>query len=290
MIDIISKIRYIRPGRLRQFIYNKYFEYCETTWRDRPLPGFLIIGAQKSGTTSLFHCLRQHPQLISSPLKKEIHFFSTLKWRKNANFEKGESWYRAHFPRQQDLGVGSITFESTPDYLFHPLVPERIFNLMPQTKLIAILRNPTERAISQYFMELRKNREPLSMLEAFQQEEARLEKAISEQDYQDRFFIQLSYKSRGRYAEQIERYLQFFPTQQILFLSSEEFFLDPQESLRCAFDFIGVESSFKVPNLAPRNVSKNKSDIPLEVYAYLNEYFRPYNQVLCQLTGKNFGW
>ena len=288
-MDIIHLIKFIRPHRLQKFVARKYFKYCETTWRQRPLPDFIIIGAQKSGTSSLHGYLCQHPQLFSSPFKREIHFFdSSVHKRETDNYEKGESWYRAHFPSQRELDVDSRIFEATPLYLFHPLVPERIFNLVPEIKLIALLRNPTERAISHYYMNMRKNVEPLPMLEAFQQEEARLKNVINEQDYRNELFFRISYKSRGRYAEQLERYLKYFPLKQILLLGSDEFFNDPQASLRRVFDFVGVDPGFKINDLTPRNVGKNKSDVPPAVREYLNEYFLYPNQALYELTGINF--
>jgi hypothetical protein len=289
-MDLVHPIRRIRSHRLKVIVYSLYFAYCKATWRDRPLPEFLVIGAQKSGTGSLHKYLHQHPQLFPSPLKKEIHFFSTMKLGKPDNFEKGETWYRAHFPRQREMGLNSKVFESTPDYLFHPLVPERIFNLAPEMKLIVLLRNPSERAISQYFMEKAKNREPLRMLDAFQQEEKRLKDAILARDYKNRSFIYYAYKSRGRYAEQLERYLNFFPLSQILLLCSEDLFTDPYGSLRKVFDFVGVDDNFKIKDVDPWNVSKNKSEVSPDVRAYLDEYFLPYNQALNHLVGEKFCW
>jgi hypothetical protein len=283
-------LRHILPGRLREFSRRKSFEYREATWRDRPMPDFLIIGAQRSGTSSLYEYLREHPQLVSSSLKKEIHFFDSGAQKATDNYEKGESWYRAHFPRKQHLAAESKIFEATPLYLFHPLVPERIFKLAPETKLIALLRNPTDRAISHYFMTRRKNHEDLPMLEAFRQEEERLKKVLKGQDYKNEIFVRYTYKSRGRYREQVDRYLQYFPMQQILLLRSEEFFSDPHETLRQVFDFVGVDAGYKVGDVAPRNIGRSKSEIPGAVNDYLNEYFRPHNQALYELTKINFGW
>ena len=289
-MDIIHLIDRIHPHRLKVFVDTSYFEYRKATWRFRPLPEFLIIGAQKSGTSSLHSYLCQHPQLFSSPYKKEIHYFSTLKFNQKEKFENGEHWYRAHFPRQREMCNGSMTFETTPDYIFHPPVPARIHALSPEMKLIALLRNPTERAISNYFMENRKNREPLPMLEAFQQEEARIERAVKEQDYNNQFYIDTAYKSRGRYAEQLARFLVFFPAKQILLLSSEELFSDPYGSLRKVYDFLDVDPDFKINDIAPRNIGRKKGEVPAGVREYLDEYFQPYNQTLYQLAGKNFGW
>ena len=287
---MIQQINHIFHRRLRKSADSIYFEYRKATWHARPLPDFIIIGAQKSGTSSIHDYLMQHPQLFTSPFKKEIHFFdSNVHYKKTNAHEKGENWYRAHFPSHRERGVGSKTFDVTPTYLFHPLVPGRIFNLIPGVKLIALLRNPSERAISHYFMNQWKNAEHRPMLEAFQQEQARLETVNIEMDYGNEIYGE-SYKLGGHYAEQLERYRRFFPANQMLLLGSEEFFKDPYKSLHRVFDFVGVDADFKVPNLTPRNVGRNKTEIPHAVRRYLDEYFKPYNQALYELTGQNFGW
>ena len=275
---------------MRGFASKIRFEYRKATWRARPLPDFIIIGAQKSGTSSMHDYLIQHPQLYSSPFKKEIHFFDSSTHQKKTNsIKNGEIWYHAHFPSRRERGVGSKTFENTPNYLLHPLVPGRIFDLIPEVKLVALLRNPAERAISHYFMCRRKKTEPLPMLEAFQQEQARLEKALNDQG-QENAFSRKSYLSGGRYAEQLERFFRFFPAEQILLLASEEFFIDPHKSLRRVFDFVSVDADFKVPNLTPRNVGTGRSEVSPAVREFLDEYFKPFNQALYDLTGQNFGW
>jgi hypothetical protein len=287
---MIDQVKRNLPRSMRSFTSKIRFEYRKATWRTRPLPEFIIIGVQKSGTSSMHDCLIQHPQLFSSPFRKEIHFFDkgALEEENSINI-KNEAWYRAHFPSEQERGAGSRTFENTPNYLYNPLVPERIFNLIPEVKLIALLRNPADRAISHFFMCQRKNVEHLPMLEAFQQEEERIEKLSMEKNT-GRELTQISYKSLGRYAEQLKIYLQFFPIERIMLLKSEEFFNDPHKSLRRVFDFVGVDPNFIVPNVTPRNVGMGKSEVPLVVSEYLDEYFTPYNHALYELTGQNFGW
>ncbi|MGH9436880.1 MAG: sulfotransferase domain-containing protein, partial [Terriglobia bacterium] len=265
-------------------------KYRQRTWQNRALPDFIIIGAQKAGTTSLFSYLRQHPQLLPSCVK-EIHFFDGGLNPNIDNFGKGQAWYRAHFPLRKNLGADQKTFEASPLYIFNPLAPRRIFELIPEVKIIALLRNPTERAISDYFHERRGNRESLPIYEALQQEDKRLESVINSKDFKNSVFIRHSYKSRGLYKEQLERYLGFFPRQRILLLGSEKFFADPNEALRRVFEFVEVEPEFKVKNLKPRNVSNaSRSEVAADVYEYLDSYFLPHNQALYELVGENYGW
>ena len=144
----------------------------------RVLPDFLIIGAQKSGTSSLYRYLAQHPQVRESVLK-EVHYFDGGLEAGIDTYALGEHWYRAHFPRRAAMAPGSRTFEASPLYLLHPLAAERIAALMPQVKLVAILRNPTDRALSHYFHNVRNNalrafKEDLPPGPAMDAEEARL--------------------------------------------------------------------------------------------------------------------
>ena len=182
------------------------------------------------------------------------------------------------------------TFEASPLYIFNPLAPKRIFDLIPEVKLIVVLRNPTERAISHYFHERRQNRESLSIYEALQEEEKRLESVIKAKNFKNDIFIHHSYKSRGLYKDQLERYLNYFPWQHILFIKSEEFFSEPDNTLRRVFEFVGVDTEFKVKDLRPRNVANNRSEVDPKVYEYLNSYFLPHNQALYELVGENYGW
>jgi hypothetical protein len=264
-------------------------QYRETSWRLRPLPDFIIVGAQKSGTTSLYSCLGQHPQIFP-PSRKEVHYFDGGRHPGTDNFGKGEKWYRAHFPLRMRMSAGARTFEASPLYMFNPVVPERIFNVIPGARLIAVLRNPTERAISHYFHEKRQGRESLPVMEAMQQEEQRLGPAIASKDYSSVTFIHYSYKHRGLYREQLERFFSFFPRQQVLVLSSEEFFGEPDNALRKVFDFVGVDTGFRVATQRLRNAGSNKSEVSPDVYNYLNDYFSPHNEALYELLGEHYGW
>lgn len=265
------------------------WKYRQTTCHRRSLPDFIIIGAQKSGTSSLFAYLAQHPQLLPS-WTKEVHFFDGGLKPQTDHYAKGECWYRAHFPIKDNMSIQSRTFEASPFYIFNPLTPERIFDLIPEVKLVAVLRNPTERAISQYFHEKRKGSEPLSLKEALQAEEQRLAPVIDKQDYNSRTFKNCSYKSRGLYKQQLERFLKYFPMQNILVLSSEELFSRPDSALGKVFQFTGVDSGFRTRKLRPHNVARNKNSIDPEVYSYLNNYYSHHNQELYELLGNDFGW
>ena len=252
------------------------------TARWRTLPEVIIIGAQKSGTTSLFSYLTQHPQ-IRAPLRKEIHYFGD-------KFINGTEWYRGHFPPERRLSRGQVTFEGSPSYLFHPLVPERLAVLLPKAKLIAVLRDPAERAVSHYFHSKRRGREALSIEDALAQEEQRLAQALANRRYDDPAFRHHSYKRRGHYCEQLERFQAIFPSGQLLILNSDELFTKPELVLRRVAEFIGVDPSFRPTDLAARNTNANRPPVNPGVYEELQRYFRPHNERLFQMLGQDFGW
>jgi hypothetical protein len=281
------------PNRVKELEYGvksvALSQFRQATWRNRPLPDFIIIGAQKSGTTSLFYYLAQHPQLVPS-YAKEVHYFDGGVNPKVDNFKKGEAWYRSHFPLRRNINQYQKIFEASPLYLFNPLVPKRIAELIPEAKLIVLVRNPTERAISHYFHEQRQNRETLSMMEAFQAEEQRLESVIKSNNYKNDIFIHHSYKSRGLYYEQIKSYLQHFSREKILILNSEKFFTEPEDNLKRVFEFLEVDLEFSVKDLNPCHIASNKSKVSSDIYEYLNDYFCSPNQALYKLLGENYGW
>ena len=285
----MPSLKQMTPQWVKTFAHRLIRQYRRATWRRRSLPAFMIIGAQKSGTSSLYAYLGQHPQLLPS-YPKEVNFFDGGTNPNIDNFEKGQAWYRASFPFRKNVSAHSRTFEASPNYIFNPLTSRRVFDIVPEVKFIAVLRNPTERAISHYFHAKRRGYESLPIKEALQEEEKRLGSVIDNKDYKSNNFRRHSYKSRGLYKQQIERFLNYFPWQQILVLSSEEFFSEPDNTLRQVFEFVGVDTGFKVKDLMPRNVANNKSEVDPDVYRYLNNYFLPHNQALYDLVGKRYGW
>ena len=285
----MMSIKQFIPSQLKKVVSQSIFKYRQITSGNRCLPNFIIIGAQKSGTTSLYYYLSQHYQLTSSNVK-EVHYFDGGPDFDVDTFKKGESWYRAHFPLLKNIDKDHKVYESSPLYIFNPLAPKRILEAIPEVKLILILRNPTERAISHYFHEKRKGYELLPILEAFQAEEKRMKSVIDEEDYKNDIFLHTSYKSRGLYFEQIKRYLNYFPRSSILILNSDDLSYNQEETLRQVYEFVGVDADYKIQNIKQQNVSNDKTKVESDVRKYLDDYFAPHNQELYELIGKDFKW
>lgn len=196
------------------------------------LPNFLICGTQRGGTTSLARYLMEHPE-ICIPRKKEIHFF-------DLNYERGIKWYERQFRacKKDFKAIG----EASPFYMYLESVPERIHSLLPDVKLIFILRNPVDRAYSHYWYEVKLGFEYLSFEEAIMREEERLARGdlFSKQHY--------SYLDRGKYVIQLERFLEYFPREQMLILMHQDLLEKPDQVMRQIFEFLAVDSDFRSPN------------------------------------------
>jgi hypothetical protein len=169
------------------------------------LPSFFVVGAQKAGTSSLHQRLCEYPA-IRLPLLKETHFFSS-----DDQFARGVDWYLRQFP---EIVSDSIVGEVAPDYLFSPAAPGRIKALIPRPRLIFIFREPLQRAYSHYLMSVRNGYENLPFALALRMEPDRMNCG------QGRKF--LSYFSRSLYVEQLQRYLELFPREDMLFLKFED--------------------------------------------------------------------
>jgi len=249
------------------------------------LPKFLIIGTQRAGTTSLYQYLIQHQEILPSKIK-ETHFFSN-------NFHKGLSWYESQFSFPQDSPVNhqnSITGEATPYYIFHPLSPKRIAKIIPDVKIIILLRNPVDRAYSHYNHIVKLGHENLSFEDAIKIESERLEgeeKKILEGNYS--FNHQhFSYISRSRYVDQLRVWLKLFPKNHIMIIKSEEFFDKPENILSKVFSFLKL-SNMNFKKFEKFNEGEYKP-IDSTTKEKLINYFKPYNEQLYNLLGKNFHW
>jgi hypothetical protein len=270
---------------LRSPIRELRTSYRTLTGPLRGLPSVLIIGAQRSGTTSLFNYLVQHPDVLP-PLGKEIHYF-------DLHFGRGVRWYRGRFPFSHRLTPPALTIDASPYYLLHPLAPERAAQLLPEVKLVAVLRNPIDRAFSHYQHEVRERRESLSFADAIEREPGRLageeERLRQEPGYHSYNHRRFSYASRGRYIEQLRRWVQHFPRSQLLVLQSERLYRDPAAVTAAVHSFLGLRSHRldRYPAFYEGNYART---MPEELRSRLAGYFEPYNRELYRWLGEEFDW
>ena len=248
-------------------------------------PHFLVIGAQKAGTTGLFQILNRHT-FISGSKVKEVHYFDNDEW-----FSEGRlSSYHAFFPLPHTLNRKTKLFEATPIYLFHPQIAQRLYEYNPKLKLIIMLRNPSTRAFSAWTMYHHHFRtgnnielhDPRSFTDAVAEE-------IRNMDQTSFFDNKIGYVKRGIYHYQIEDYLKFFPASQLHFVESAKLKKDPQQELAA------IQSFLNVPQEHLPLVQANKSMVA-EIDDYkediekLRNFYSPYNKKLYKLIGKEFNW
>ena len=260
----------------------------------RPLPEFLIIGAQRCGTTSLYKYLAEHPQFCAAAVRtKGVHFFDT-------HYGQGLAWYRSHFPTTMRRswfrarhGADLITGEASPYYLFHPQVPYRIERDIPDVKLVAILRDPIERAYSQWQHEVAKGFEHLERFEdALDAEPARLagvaERMRDDPDHRSPAHQHWSYMARGRYAEQLEAYRSLFGPDQLLVLRAEDLFAEPEATYARVESFLGLPPH--PPAAFERHNGYRRAPMHPDTRARLVEYFAEPNRRLAEMLGPEFVW
>ena len=249
----------------------------------RRLPDFLVIGAQRAGSTSLFAQLCEHPG-VAAPSHKEIHYFDLQSFR-------GLRWYRSHFP-PAGRSRGRITGEASPYYLFHPGAPARVAEALPDVRLVALLRDPVSRAYSQYQLSVRDGHETLGFEEALASEPERLAgeeaRLVGDRAYRSRAHRHQSYAARGAYADQLRRWYAHVPPERLLVVSSEELFSDPGRTTATVLEFLGLDTA-TVPPLPVRN-QRPYPPMSDAARSLLTARFDEPNRELYELIGRDLGW
>lgn len=240
---------------------------------------YLIIGTQKGGTTSLNYYLSEHPNIISSMIK-EMPFWSN-------QVHRGLEWYFSHFP-PIPTDYNCLVGEATPMNFNSPEVAENLVKFFPNVKLILLLRNPIDRAVSHYYHWLSLKWELSSFEEAIQREINQLE------DQKTDFWTKLhnpkiqGYLAKGLYIYFLEKWIKVFPREQFLILSSEEFYANPDLKTTEVLNFLGLPeyhlSQYHQYNTRPY------PPISESTRRLLNHYFQPYNQKLEDCLGMQFNW
>ena len=241
-------------------------------------PDFIIAGATKCGTSSIYHYLSRHPQVLLSH-KKELDFY----WK---HFKRGVDWYLAHFPTLTDR-PDFLTGEATPNYIRFPQVAQRIKDTFPQTKIIILLRNPVDRAISWHYHKLNTGLTKLDLATAIASEIDRLA-TVSEAEITNTGYYEPDNILTSLYIYKLKPWIEILGREQFLILKSEDFYLNTRENMEQVFKFLNLPS-YPQDNY-PKVNAGSYQDVDPNMRRTLVEYFAPYNQQLEKYLGMDFGW
>lgn len=235
------------------------------------LPDFLIIGVIRGGTTSLFNYLIDHPQIKGSMknepgcFNKEPHYF-------DMRYEKGIDWYKSWFPIRKS---GELLCEATPHYLVREQVVVRVYHWLAEARFIVLLRNPTDRAWSHYCHRKRSHHLTIENLKCPEHNLIRF----------------------GVYADHLKEWFKYFLRKRFLILKSEDFYYDPKKIVDKCTEFLGVYKlrlkKYEIYDPLKKSGIDYKTEypkIPDEIKEYLDCFYRPHNQELYKLLGRDMEW
>ncbi|MBD2088469.1 tetratricopeptide repeat protein [Microcoleus sp. FACHB-1515] len=256
-------------------------QFVEQHWQTEQShqPDFLIIGTMKSGTTSLYGYLTQHPQIVPAA-QKEIHFFDYA-------YSGGLDWYCSHFPPIPNH-ASFITGEATPIYFTNIKAIDRIANSLPSVKLIVLLRNPIARTISHYHHHKSWGLEQRSIEEAIQREASLLNTLTDLSQAFEVYPHESGYLFMSLYVYFLARWMNTFPKERVLVIQSEHLYEKPVETMEKVHAFLDVPNCTlgEYENYFPGQYNRHRTS----VQSALADYFQPHNQRLEEYCGTKFTW
>lgn len=276
----------------RRSLWSRAVELRRRTWgralaSRRAVPDFLVLGAQRSGSTSLYRLLSNHPDVTWPALVKSPHWL-------DANYDRDESWYRSHFPLRAELDRHDpprSTGEAAPYLLYHPAVPGRIARHLPDVRSVAILRDPVTRAWSHYQHELARGKETLGFAEALDAEDERIAPELPHLDepgFVGPHHRRHGYVRRGLYAEQLQRHLDVVGPDRLLVLFTDELKREPQATFDRLCDFLGLRRiELDMPS---RHHTRDYDELDPAIRARLEERFAGPDRDLAELLGRPVPW
>ena len=283
----------MNAGKYRQLYRIIYYQLIQRhvfaiTGFIRVIPDFLVIGAKRCGTTSLYQHLPEHPCISKSPYDN-MGFF-------NDNFHLGVNWYKSFFPttftrnKIKSKFGDFLAFDVTTKYMEEESTANNVYQTKPNMKIIIILRNPVDRAYSQYHLSVRQTAERRSFEDVVEENMNRLNKESHEHyEIKPKFSVKEdNYLKKGLYALQLRYWLKIFPRENILIVSTEEFESNQQTIYNKIFEFLNI-SQFEIKN-TKKMEKGNYTPMKSETRSLLLDYFRSHNDELFKLIDKKFDW
>jgi hypothetical protein len=280
------------PKSMQRFGQSSAVLFGQATAPIRMTPQFLICGAQRCGTTSMYRTLSQHPSILKAVLHKGVHYF-------DIGYQRGFGWYRSHFPLRTSAavvrrrtGVAPLTFESSPYYLFHPLAAQRIATDLPGVRVLVLLRDPVERAYSAHAHELARGYETEPFERALELEDERIageaERIVADPTYHSLDHQHHGYVRRGRYIGQLERMAAAVGKERMHVVDSDDFFVDPLPVWTEVMHFLGLPTS-PVPEFERHN-ARPRAPMSEALRAKLAAGFAADDEALAQWWGRTPSW
>lgn len=289
--QLARSIRRRMPDSLIQLLSAALVHWGKATAPLRVNPLFIVAGAQRCGTTTLYRLLEQHPNLVRPTASKGIGYFDD-------SYCEGFRWYRAHFPLRLTARLivprsePYYTFESSGYYLVHPLAARRIAHDLPYVKVVVVVRNPVDRAHSAHAHEVARGFDTLGFEEAIRSEPERTrgerERLIADTSYASYAHRHYAYLERGRYAEQISEMRRWLGTDKVYVMEADRFFLDPVAEFRALQDWLGLP--LWDPPTVERSNERAREPMPDKLRAELLDYFEPFDADLAEILGRPPSW
>jgi hypothetical protein len=287
-----SRVRAAIPPSMRPATKRAYGIFTSLSAPLRIEPSFMVVGGQRCGTTTIFKALSEHPQILRPIVEKGTDYYTLYS-------DRGMAWYRGQYPLRGSASrrTGSFgppaAFEACTYYLFHPFAMERIARDYPNLKLVAMLRDPVERAYSAYKHEYARgfDTEP-NFMRALELEDERLagevDKMAVDPTYESFSHRHHAYRRRGQFAEQLDRVFQFFSREQVHIMDSEAFFADPAGEYGQLVEFLGLGD--RQPGRIMRHNGRPSSPMPADARSFLSSHYREHDARLADLLGRQPHW
>ena len=282
-------VRQRAPQRLVLLLKRWLALWGAVTSALRLRPTFVIVGAQRAGTTTLYRVLSEHPEVARPTVSKGTGYF-------DVEYDRGPRWYRGHFPikwyARLRHGVGVVTFECSGYYLFHPLAASRIARDLPGVRVVVLVREPVERAYSAHRHEQARGYETETFERALELEEERtageVARILAEPSYESFEHRHHSYLARSRYSEQIDRFIELLGRDRVCILDAGAFFDNPAAEFDRLRGWLGL-SEWKPESVEQWN-ARPGTPLPVELRERLARHFEPYDALLAEQMGRTPSW